>query len=49
MGANIDQSLTHNNLRLLTTENEVQNGTEPETRMTMNFNKETVGFDNRPF
>ena len=23
--------------------------TDPETRMTMNFNRETLGFDNKPF
>jgi len=23
--------------------------TDPETRYTMNFNRETPGFDNRPF
>jgi len=57
-GGNNNDSITQNQLRQLTTlENDnisalhgndrVQ--TDPETRMTMNFNRETLGFDNKPF
>jgi hypothetical protein len=41
---------------MTTVENEPSNNhnlegrilTDPETRMTMNFNRETLGFDNKP-
>ena len=50
-----DISMSNNHLRVMTTvEAEVLGsdshgrlGTEPETRVTMNFARETVNFDNR--
>lgn len=48
---NPNKELSGSHLRVHTTlENEVVNGvqSEPETRMTMNFAREGMGFDNRP-
>jgi hypothetical protein len=55
-----NDSITQNHLRIQTTlendnlSNNIQVlnerlSTDPETRMTMNFNRETVGFDNKQF
>lgn len=51
MHNNNDISMTNNHLRVMTTVEAESNGgrlgTEPETRVTMNFARETVNFDNR--